>query len=195
MSSNLEKKQQGAECQHRYIRQVKTNQDVIDLYQCDDCGQRFTTAQPSQSDSAEKQEQFEAGYSAGSAMAWRSLLAECLINLSDDERDQHSWLKERTDCIVLLRSLCAEFGDNDWPDDLYLSDIIDNHLADHLRADNLEVMALLNEKCWRWKITADKNLQQEIHISGEIDQTGDEFLISGETLADALAQVAQKFSR
>jgi hypothetical protein len=29
--------------------------------------------------------------------------------------------------------LCADYGDNDWTDDLNLSDVIEKHLARHLR--------------------------------------------------------------
>lgn len=34
----------------------------------------------------------------------------------------------------LMREVCAEFGDNDWPDDLYLLDVLEKHLAKHLYA-------------------------------------------------------------
>lgn len=43
-----------------------------------------------------------------------------------------SFEKERQEAIVILRSLCEEFGDNDWGDDLHLADIIDKHLRRHL---------------------------------------------------------------
>lgn len=33
-----------------------------------------------------------------------------------------------------LRDVCAVFGDNDWPDDLHLGDVVDKHLANHLHA-------------------------------------------------------------
>jgi len=37
--------------------------------------------------------------------------------------------KERADTVVALRELCRVFGDNDWDDDLNLSDAIEKHLA------------------------------------------------------------------
>ncbi len=40
--------------------------------------------------------------------------------------------KERGAAVKMLRQLCADFGDNDWPDDLHLADVIDKHLGDHL---------------------------------------------------------------
>lgn len=40
--------------------------------------------------------------------------------------------EERKWAIVELRGLCKEVGDNDWEDELYIPDIIEKHLADHL---------------------------------------------------------------
>ena len=42
------------------------------------------------------------------------------------------WLQEREIAIIVLRRLCAEHGDNDWPDELHLADVIEKHLANHL---------------------------------------------------------------
>ena len=39
-----------------------------------------------------------------------------------------SWIIEREAAIRVLRCVCSEFGDNDWPDDLHLSDVIEKHL-------------------------------------------------------------------
>lgn len=36
---------------------------------------------------------------------------------------------ERERAVAMLRRVCEEFGDNDWPDTLDLSDIIEKHLA------------------------------------------------------------------
>jgi len=36
--------------------------------------------------------------------------------------------KERAETLMLLRELCGDFGDNDWPDNLHLVDIIEKHL-------------------------------------------------------------------
>jgi hypothetical protein len=35
---------------------------------------------------------------------------------------------ERSEAIATCRRICEAHGDNDWPDDLHLSDIIENHL-------------------------------------------------------------------
>jgi hypothetical protein len=42
------------------------------------------------------------------------------------------WEIERKGIIAALRELCAAFGDNDWPDDLDLRDVIEKHLGKHL---------------------------------------------------------------
>jgi predicted secreted protein len=36
---------------------------------------------------------------------------------------------ERLDTITALREFCAELGYNDWPDSLYLRDVVAKHLA------------------------------------------------------------------
>ena len=40
--------------------------------------------------------------------------------------------KERQDIVIQLREICAEFGNNDWSDDLHLGDVIEKHLAKYL---------------------------------------------------------------
>lgn len=42
---------------------------------------------------------------------------------------------ERSRAVEELRRLCAEFGDNDWPDDLHLPDVIEEHLGRYLDVD------------------------------------------------------------
>lgn len=39
---------------------------------------------------------------------------------------------ERAEAIAYLRRLCERYGDNDWPDDLLLAEILEHHLADPL---------------------------------------------------------------
>jgi len=72
------------------------------------------------------------GYTSGSRMAWLTILAEAMRHLGDDKPDAAGLLAERAMAIQTLRSVCSDFGDNDWPDDLHLSDIIEKHLARHL---------------------------------------------------------------
>jgi len=69
-------------------------------------------------------------YLQGSQQAWRMMLGTCLRQLGceDTSAGQARWVAERTDVILLLRSLCAEYGDNDWPDNLHISDILGKHI-------------------------------------------------------------------
>ena len=72
----------------------------------------------------------ETAYIQGSRAAWLQMLRECLRNLSysGNEAEAHDWILEREATVAALRELCAEHGDNDWPDDLHLADVINKHL-------------------------------------------------------------------
>jgi hypothetical protein len=76
----------------------------------------------------------ELAYQAGSRRAWLGILGEALRNLGYEPGalDAERLALERSDAIAQLREICAEHGDNDWPDSLYLADIIEKHLARHL---------------------------------------------------------------
>ena len=78
----------------------------------------------------------ENAYSQGSNAAWRAMLGECLRHLGAEDSDaaRVRWVAERADIVAALRRVCADFGDNDWPDDAHLGDVIDKHLHDHLAA-------------------------------------------------------------
>jgi hypothetical protein len=53
------------------------------------------------------------------------------------QRAQEKIAEERRGAIAYLRRLCERWGDNDWPDDLPLAEILEDHLADHL-AEGME---------------------------------------------------------
>jgi hypothetical protein len=80
--------------------------------------------------------QEDKAYEMGSQAAWRQMLSTALANLpgamSAPERMLAARTAELHDVRMQLRALCAEFGDNDWPDELHLGDVIDKHLARHL---------------------------------------------------------------
>lgn len=42
--------------------------------------------------------------------------------------DLHRWRLERAAAVAALRRICEKFGDNDWPDDLHLADVLEKHL-------------------------------------------------------------------
>ena len=76
----------------------------------------------------------EKAYLNGEKMAWGKMARECIRNL-DDSDEIVSVLKykiERAEAINILRSLCENFGDTDWNDNLHLADIIEKHLGRHL---------------------------------------------------------------
>lgn len=73
-------------------------------------------------------------YDLGRKRAYTSMLRVCLraLGVNDPEAEHIRWICERQGAIEQLRDLCTYFGDNDWPDNLDLADIIDKHLARHL---------------------------------------------------------------
>jgi hypothetical protein len=78
----------------------------------------------------------EDDYERGSRAAWLSMLSHCLRHLGYDspEAQKAGWILEREAAVAALRTACAEHGDNDWPVDLHLADVIEKHLMRHLPA-------------------------------------------------------------
>ena len=52
--------------------------------------------------------------------------------LREDALDVERVLLHLEQTRATLRRVCAEYGDNDWSDDLHLSDVIEKHLERHL---------------------------------------------------------------
>lgn len=69
--------------------------------------------------------------------AWLCMLQECLRHLDceDPVAGQARWVVERAEAVAKLREVCRRYGDNDWPDDLHLGDVIEKHLWRNI--DNL----------------------------------------------------------
>ena len=82
----------------------------------------------------EKRDVTEESFESGRRAAWLTMLHTCLRSLGYDDPVAKSlrWVSEREGAIAKLREVCSEHGDNDWPNDLQLEDIIEKHLADHL---------------------------------------------------------------
>ena len=76
----------------------------------------------------------ENAYVQGHRAAWLNVLYAALNNLGykGEEMERLAWIGEREEAIQALRSFCRdhEGADNDWEDNLYLPDIINNHLGD-----------------------------------------------------------------
>jgi hypothetical protein len=83
-------------------------------------------------------EKEELAYGVGARSAWTRMLQTALKELGHDAPDSASLLIEREEAVAALRSLCADFGDNDWPDDLHLADVIEKHLGKHLHSGVLK---------------------------------------------------------
>jgi hypothetical protein len=74
-------------------------------------------------------------YLDGRRQVWADLLNQALHNLGYLDPatfNAHKWAAEREETVSHLRSLCRDFGDLEWSDDLHLSDVIDKHLGRHL---------------------------------------------------------------
>ena len=70
----------------------------------------------------------EKDWMAGYQAAMMRIVSEALRHLPDSDKGKAMLLIERQGAIVALREVCAAFGDNDWPDELDLADIIEKHL-------------------------------------------------------------------
>jgi hypothetical protein len=69
---------------------------------------------------------------AGNRHAWEAMLAVCLRQLrpgvDDPVAREARWILERSEAIEWLRRLCDQIGDNDWPSELSLGDVIEKHI-------------------------------------------------------------------
>lgn len=77
-------------------------------------------------------EKEEAAYIQGEKSIARRLLGMALRELHGEDLTLERLIAERADAIATLRRICEHHGDNEWSDDLRLSDIIDKHLGKHL---------------------------------------------------------------
>ena len=76
----------------------------------------------------------EKNYLAGQQSVWHRMLCDALGNLGAEGFQREQLVAERVDTVRVLRDLCEVYGDNDWPDNLYLADAIEKHLGRHLTA-------------------------------------------------------------
>jgi hypothetical protein len=74
----------------------------------------------------------ESAYMQGMRTANVRMLSQCVQELGYEGRSEAAWIVEREAAIAALRELCSTHGDNDWPDNLHLRDIIEKHLGRHL---------------------------------------------------------------
>jgi hypothetical protein len=72
----------------------------------------------------------EQDYIRGSRQVWVQLLEQCCreLGLKSDEASKASWISERERTVAILRQICGIWGDNHWPDNLHLADVVEKHL-------------------------------------------------------------------
>ena len=58
--------------------------------------------------------------------------AHISVPVLDDTDEVAALKKERAAVVALLRWECGKDGDNDWPDELHLADVIERHLLNYL---------------------------------------------------------------
>lgn len=79
-------------------------------------------------------ERSERDYIRGLRSAATHMLRHCLgeLGYEDTEATRARWILEREAAVEALRAVCRDHGDNDWPDDLSLADVIEKHLHRNL---------------------------------------------------------------
>jgi len=55
-----------------------------------------------------------------------------MAELGMEGRTLESLVAEREAAVAALRSVCGDFGDNDWSSEVHLADVIEKHLGRHL---------------------------------------------------------------
>ena len=56
----------------------------------------------------------------------------------EDALELVSLRQEREDLVKYLRGVCRKHGDNDWPDNLHLLDVLTKHLLDYMDLEEEE---------------------------------------------------------
>lgn len=86
-------------------------------------------------------ERSEIHWDRGYRAALTGVLGKVLGDLGYDpdalETRRASWIIEREGAIRALRTTCRDLGDNDWPVDLSLDDVIEKHLHRHFDAGRI----------------------------------------------------------
>lgn len=68
----------------------------------------------------------------GERAAYRRVMEICSKELEPTGRTLESFISERELTVRALRAVCEYYGDNDWPTDLHLADVVEKHLQRHL---------------------------------------------------------------
>ncbi len=89
-------------------------------------------------------DQRDEAWTAGRKSMAASILQCCYHELDPNDKEKSVLLAERNQAVVILREVCGEYGDNDWPDELYLPDVIEKHLFRNLN-DNRDTDHCAND--------------------------------------------------
>lgn len=82
-------------------------------------------------------------YLEGRKGAFAEILRHCMGQIGQTQYTIAEVLTvERVETLKMLRQVCERFGDNDWPDNLHLADVIEKHLMRHLEANRGDPEAL-----------------------------------------------------
>lgn len=103
-----------------------------------------------------------------------------------ESRDFQDYICEREDAIVTLRDLCKLFGDNEWKDELQLSDIIEKHLIKPALANgNIKECGELGFRQQIEKLEQSHEYQkaQAEHLSKLVDKKNKEITTLNEIIA------------
>ncbi len=80
-------------------------------------------------------------YMEGEGQALKEMIIYCQNKLRAfgiELKTKKEFDQERIETIALLRMHCDEYGDNDWDDDLHLSDVIDKHLIRYFEEEKIK---------------------------------------------------------
>jgi hypothetical protein len=79
----------------------------------------------------------ERAFLEGKRRVFIEMLETALVGLGidDPEAKKAEWVLERQEIIAFLRDACAAYGDNDWPDELHLVDVLEKHLMPRVYDD------------------------------------------------------------
>ncbi len=93
----------------------------------------------------------EQDWITGNRAAWREVLRMALRELRENDAPKDLELEVAKLRVQIeeirgtLRTVCEDYGDNDWSDKLHLSDVIDKHLVDYFTSPFKSAQVLIRD--------------------------------------------------
>lgn len=78
------------------------------------------------------EESVDRSYETGSRQAWTAMLQECVARLGLKGETFEALALQRSALVTALRSVCRDFGDNSWAEDMNLADVVEKYLERQL---------------------------------------------------------------